>query len=116
MSSRSVSHAIGASNVRSHVFVLFIDDDDSEDVRKILDSLRRHRGWRSIGFGFLSIASASLAGECCNLTLRRFDLTVRRSDSIYPSQYPTVERNLTLLVPDLSDAPSAFTCGSQYHG
>ncbi len=108
MPSHPVSHTRGSSNARSHVFVLLIDDDDSEDVQTILDRLR----WKSTGMNFPSVASASLAEECCKLTLRRFDPTVGRGEAIHPSQYPTVERNLTLLAPDLQDAPPAFDSAS----
>ncbi len=94
MTSRSTSPATDVSGVRSHVFVFIIDDDDSEDVLKFLDSLRRHRGWISTGFGFNSAASASLVGDCCSFTLRRFDPTLSRENSIHPSQYLIVERNL----------------------
>ncbi len=108
MTSPSASVDDSFSGPRSHVFVLLIDDDDSEDVLKILDSLRRHRGWLSTGFGFNSSAAASLVAECSSLTLRRFDPVLSREDSIHPSQYPIVERNLTLLTPDLPDVSPVF--------
>ena len=105
MSSPSTSVNNVLSSPRSHVFVLFIDDDDSADV---LDSLRRHRGWQSTGFGFNSPAVASLVDKCCSLTLRRFDPVLSREDSIHPSQYSIVERNLTLLTLDLPDVSPVF--------
>ncbi len=91
------------SGPRSHVFVLHVGDDDAEDVLKILDSLRRHRGWNSAGLGFDSQTSSKLAAECCELSLRRFDPTLHYPGSIRPEQYPTVDRNLSLLVPDRPD-------------
>ncbi len=108
MASPSTSVNDDLSGPRSHVFVLLIDDDDSADVLKILDSLRRHRGWQSTGFGFNSSATASLVGECCSLTLQRSDPTLSREDSIHPSQYSIVERNLALLTPDLPDVSPVF--------
>ncbi len=70
---------------------------------RILDSLRRHRGWNSTGLGFDSQSSAKLAAECCEFSLRRFDPTLHYPDSIRPEQYPVVDRNLSLLVPHRPD-------------
>ena len=92
-----------SSGSRSHVFVLYIEDEDTENVLRILDSLRQHRGWGSAGLGFDCQASTELAAECCGLSLRRFDPNLRYPDSIYPEQYSTVDRNLSLLVPDRPD-------------
>ncbi len=44
MASSSANTANEPSGSRSHVFVLYVDDDDAEDVLSILDSLRRYRG------------------------------------------------------------------------
>ncbi len=103
MTSSSTINASEPSGPRSHVFVLYVGDDDAEDVLKILESLRRHRGWTSTGLGFNSQSSAKLAAECCELSLRRFDPTLHYPDSIRPAQYPVVDRNLSLLVPDRPD-------------
>ncbi len=107
MTSPSTSASDDISGPRSHVFILLIDDDDCPDVLKMLDSLRGHRGWRSTGFGFDSIVPANLAAESCSFALRRFDPALSHTDSIFPS-HPLVERNLTLLTPDLPDAKFAY--------
>ncbi len=88
---------------RSHVVVLTIPDDAIEDVSHILERFSFHRGWSSHSSSLVDRESAVHAAERCVSSILQQSSSPSAQLVPPPSQYPSTEREVSLLIQDRVD-------------